>query len=90
MQCVQNECMTNIQIRDIPDDVHEALVRKAHDARQSLQQYMRALAIREARQPSMAELLAQAKENARRFGGSYSFDEVVEDLREAREGRPIV
>ena len=33
--------MATIQIRDIPDDVHEQLQRQARDAGQSLQAYMR-------------------------------------------------
>ena len=32
--------MTNIQVRDVPDDVHAALVRKAKQRGQSLQQYL--------------------------------------------------
>jgi plasmid stability protein len=33
--------MATIQIRDIPDDVHELLQRRAREAGQSLQSYMR-------------------------------------------------
>jgi hypothetical protein len=34
--------MPNVQIREVPDDVHAALVRKAELAGQSLQQYLSA------------------------------------------------
>jgi antitoxin FitA len=81
--------MTSMQIRDLPEEVHDEYVRRAHDARQSLQQYMRALLIDEASRPSMASVLARAAENARRWGGSYSFDEVLADLHQAREERQI-
>ena len=33
--------MATIQIRDVPDDVHEELQRRAREAGQSLQAYMR-------------------------------------------------
>lgn len=33
-------CMPNIQVRDVPDEVHEKLVRRAERAGQSLQQYL--------------------------------------------------
>lgn len=77
--------MADIRIHDIPDDVYEVLERRARDSGRSLSQYVRALVIREARQPSTAEILARAAEHARLHGGRYSFEEVVEDLRRARE-----
>jgi antitoxin FitA len=81
--------MTSIQIRDLPEEVHDEYVRRAHDARQSLQQYMRALLIDEARRPSMSAVLARAAENAHRWGGSYGFDEALADLHQAREERQV-
>lgn len=33
-------CMTNVQVRDVPDDVHAALVRRAEQSGQSLQQFL--------------------------------------------------
>lgn len=35
-------CMPNVQVRDVPDDVHKALVRRAEQAGQSLQQFLAA------------------------------------------------
>lgn len=35
-------CMTNVQIRDVPEAVHASLVRRAALAGQSLQQYLAA------------------------------------------------
>ncbi len=34
--------MPNVQVRDVPDEVHEALVRRAELAGQSLQQFLAA------------------------------------------------
>lgn len=35
-------CMPNVQVRNVPEDVHEALVRRAEQAGQSLQQFLAA------------------------------------------------
>ena len=81
--------MTSIRIRDIPDDVHEELARRAHNAHQPLEQYTRALVMSEARRSSMPDLLSRARENARRWGGSYGSGKVIEDLRVSREAREL-
>lgn len=39
-ECKQNESMPNVLIRNLPDDVHAALQRKAELHHQSLQQYL--------------------------------------------------
>ncbi len=33
-------CMPNVQVRDVPNEVHEALLRRAEQAGQSLQQFL--------------------------------------------------
>jgi hypothetical protein len=38
--CMYNACMPNVQIREVPEDVHNELVRRAELAGQSLQQYL--------------------------------------------------
>jgi hypothetical protein len=49
--------MPNVQIRDVPDDVHAALVRRAESAGQSLQQFL-ATRLREiASAPTLDEVL---------------------------------
>ena len=40
--CMYNACMANVQIREVPEDVHNELVRRAELAGQSLQQYLSA------------------------------------------------
>ena len=49
--------MPNVQIREVPDDVHEALVRKAELAGQSLQQYLSAQLVVIASTPTVDEVL---------------------------------
>lgn len=49
--------MPNVQIRGVPDDVHEALVRKAELAGQSLQQYLAAQLVALASTPSVDEVI---------------------------------
>jgi antitoxin FitA len=39
-ECMYYACMPNVQVRDVPDDVHEELVRRAKEAGQSLQQFL--------------------------------------------------
>jgi len=50
-------CMANIQVRDVPIEVHEALVRRAELAGQSLQQYLTAQLTEIASRPTMEEML---------------------------------
>jgi hypothetical protein len=83
---MQDEGMGIIQIRDVPDDVQEELARRARAAEQSLQQYMRALVISQARRPDVARIWARAGERARREGSVYDLTEAVEDLRALRQG----
>ena len=51
--------MPNVQVRDVPDDVHEALVRRAELAGQSLQQFLAAQLARIAATPSIDEIIDQ-------------------------------
>jgi len=46
-----------VQIKDVPDDVHEVFRRRARAAGQSLQEYLRSTLIAEARQPTLQEIL---------------------------------
>jgi hypothetical protein len=49
--------MTNIQVRDVPEEIHEALVRQAELAGQSLQQFLQAKLALIATTPSVEEVL---------------------------------
>ena len=62
----------NIQIRDVPDEVHRVLATRAASAGLSLTAYLRAELTRVAERPPVAEVLARA---AARHGGAR-----VEDI----------
>ncbi len=49
--------MPNVQVRDVPDDVHASLVRRASAAGQSLQQYLAAQLALIAATPTTDEIL---------------------------------
>ena len=53
--------MPNVNVRDVPEDVHAILTARAAAARQSLQEYMLEQLIRQARRPTMHEVLEQVK-----------------------------
>lgn len=46
-----------IQVRDVPDDVHERLMIRASEERRSLSELVRAEIVEIARRPTMAEML---------------------------------
>lgn len=50
-------CMPNVQVRDVPDEIHEALVRRAEQAGQSLQQFLSAQLAAIAATPTVEEML---------------------------------
>jgi hypothetical protein len=77
--------MSIIQVRDVPDDVQTELVRRARDAGQSLQQYLRSLLIAQARRPDPASVWAAIGERARASGAAYSPQEAAADIREIRD-----
>jgi len=49
--------MPNVQVRDVPDEVHETLVRRAERAGQSLQQYLAGQLVAIAASPTVDEVL---------------------------------
>jgi antitoxin FitA len=74
----------NVLIRDLPDDVHAALQRRAERRGQSLQQYLAGELRRLAVQPTVEEVLEQIDQ---RRGGSVGLAQAAEDLREERARR---
>ena len=50
-------CMPNVQVRDVPDDVHRVLVKRAAAAGQSLQQYLAGRLAALALTPTLDEVL---------------------------------
>jgi hypothetical protein len=76
--------MPNVLVRDIPDEVHAALQRRAEERGQSLQQYLAAELARLAERPSVDELFARI---GRRRGGRVGLRTAAADLADEREGR---
>jgi plasmid stability protein len=76
--------MKAIQIRNVPDDVHAALQRRAGAAGQSMQEYLLALLREHTERPTMAEWLAVAGSQK---GGRLSFEDAVAWQREERDSR---
>lgn len=70
-----------LQVRNLPDDVHEALRRKAADAGMSLSEYAARQLRRAAMEPSLEEVFARAE----RRGGRYSFDHLNDIIRTDRD-----
>ncbi|MDQ6782502.1 MAG: hypothetical protein M3063_03445 [Actinomycetota bacterium] len=76
--------MPSVQIKDVPEATHAVLRRRAAAAHQSLQEYLRSQLIEEAARPTLDEVLERA---GGRAGGSVSFGDVVEAVREDRDRR---
>lgn len=76
--------MTSVQIKDVPEETHAILRRRAVAAHQSLQEYLRGRLIEEASHPTVEEVLDRA---GGRAGGSVSFGEATMSLREDRDRR---
>jgi plasmid stability protein len=74
----------NVLVRDLPDDVHAALQRRAERRGQSLQQYLAGELRRLAEQPTVDEVLERIEQ---RRGGTVGLAQAAEDLREERRRR---
>jgi len=76
--------MPSVQIKDVPDEVHAVLRRRAAAAGQSLQEYLRARLIADARQPTLDEVLGRA---GGRAGGKVGLAEAAALVRADRDDR---
>lgn len=76
--------MPSVQIKDVPEETHAVLRRRAAEARQSLQEYLRTKLIEEARRPTLDEVLARA---GARAGGSVSLKSAARAVRSERARR---
>lgn len=76
--------MTTVQIKDVPAETHAVLRRRAADAHQSLQEYLRSWLIAEASRPTVDEVFARV---AKRSGGSVTLRVAAEAVREDRGRR---
>lgn len=73
--------MPNLLVRDVPEDVHARLQRRAERNGQSLQQFLAGELRRIAERPSVEELLDRID---RRHGGKVGLAQAAEDLRDER------
>jgi hypothetical protein len=76
--------MANVQVRDVPDEIHEALVRRAEAAGQSLQQYLAGQLALIAATPTLDEVLDRIE---RRSKGRVTRRAVIEAVNEGRARR---
>lgn len=76
--------MPSIQIKDVPEETHAVLRRRAAAAHQSLQEYLLTRLIAEASGPTVEEILDRA---GGRAGGSVPFPAAREVLRQDRARR---
>jgi plasmid stability protein len=84
MRRMRNACMKNIQIRNVPDPVCDALKRRAAEEGRSLQEYLLAHVSDLASRPSVREVMRRA---GGRSGGRLSFEEAAELVRSDRDAR---
>ena len=73
--------MPNVLVRDVPDDVHAELQRRAQLRHQSLQQYLAAELRQLAERRSVSEVLDEVESQ---LGGQVGFAAAVADLDEER------
>lgn len=76
--------MAHVQVRDVPEDVHAALVRRAAEAGQSLQQFLSSQLAEIARMPTMTEMLDRIEQRAK---GALSTEGAIKALDEERARR---
>lgn len=76
--------MPSVQIKDVPEQVHAVLRRRAAASHQSLQEYLRTWLIEETSRPTLDEVLDRA---GGRAGGSVSLKTAVTTLRDERARR---
>ena len=74
--------MPNVLVRDVPEDVHTALQRRAEQRGQSLQQYLAGELRRLAERPSVDEVLDRIE---RHTGGRVGLQQAADDLAEERQ-----
>ena len=69
--------MATVQIKHIPDDVHQTLRRRAAEKGQSLQEYLLGQLTEQARQPTVEELFARLADEPVEGGAVRAFDALL-------------
>lgn len=83
-RCLHNVSVPNVLVRDIPEEVHAALQRRAEQRGQSLQQYLATELSRLAERPSVDELFVRI---SKRRGARVGLEAAVADLANERTRR---
>ena len=76
--------MPSIQVKDVPDDVHATLRRRAAAAGMSLQEYLLGRLVEDAHTPTLEEVLDRA---GGRAGGRAPLTAAVRAVRSDRDAR---
>ena len=76
--------MPSIQVKDVPEEVHATLRRRAAVAGQSLQEYLLARLVEEAQTPTLDEVLDRA---GGRAGGRAGFNAAAKAVGAERDTR---
>ncbi len=76
--------MSNILIRDVPEDLHANLQQKAQQRHQSLQQFLTEELQRVASRVAVIDVLNEIET---REGGRVGLEQAVRDIAEARDRR---
>jgi antitoxin FitA len=76
--------MPSVQIKDVPEETHAILRRRAAEAHQSLQEYLLAKLIEEASHPTLDEVLTRA---GGRAGGKVPLKAAARQIRAERASR---
>jgi plasmid stability protein len=82
--CLHTASMPNLLVRDLPDDVHAELQRRAQRHGQSLQQYLTDELRRLVARPELDEVLDRI---GRRRGGRVGLVRAAEDVADERDRR---
>lgn len=75
--------MKNVQIRDVPDDIHAALTARAESENKSLQTYLSEVLAREAKKQRMVEWLARVESH--RIDTGITNEQINRDIDEGWE-----
>jgi plasmid stability protein len=76
--------MPSVQIKNVPQETHTVLTRRAAQAHQSLQEYLRTWLIEETSRPTLEEVLDRAGGRAE---GSVTFKAAAQAVRTDRARR---
>lgn len=91
LRCMHNACSSmmdvpkNIQIRNVPDDVHRVLTERAAAVGQSLQEYLLGRLKADVATKDNREILEEARRAIREYPEDFTTVDVVGIIREDRE-----